>query len=349
MINSKSWLFAIIAVVTLSGCAPGFTLRATTEEYKILSQKESLETLLQQKETSEKLRDKFQLVIAAREFAAANGLKPQGSFSEYADIKREVLVWVLSAAPQTSLEAYSWWFPIVGSVPYKGFFDEAEAKSYALNLKAQGYDIFLRPSPAFSTLGWFKDPLLSTYINFDDVNLVATVFHEIFHNTVWIPGDAFFNETAANVVGYLFAAAFFESRQSMQLAAQARDLLADELRFSAFLDTLHRELQLSFDNKQLNDAQKRASKEKILQTAQLTWNQQEALLKTQSYKNAVKQLNNAVIIAFRIYLLKPNLFIQLYEKDTDLKRFVEKFAEIKQRANKEQKSPYLIVEKMLTE
>lgn len=329
-------------------CAPSFTLRATTEEYKILSKKESLEVLLQQKETSEQLRHKFKLVIAARDFASANGLQPRGSFSEYADINRDVLVWVLSAAPQTSLQAYNWWFPIVGSIPYKGFFVESEAKEYALSLKEQGYDIFLRPSPAFSTLGWFKDPLLSTYIDFDDVNLVTTVFHEIFHNTVWIPGDAFFNETAANVVGYLFAAEFFESLQSPQQAQLARDLLADELRFATFLDSLNSELEQVFNNNQLSDAQKREAKQNILETARNTWIQQEALLKTASYKNAVSKLNNAVIIAFRIYLLRPNLFIQLYEKDTDLKRFIATFAKIKQTADEQQKSPYLIVDSILS-
>jgi len=338
-----------VTCFNIAGCATPFTFRATTEEYKILSKKESLNELLSREETSDILRHKFELVLQARKFALNNGLKPEGSFTEYADIQREVLVWVLSAAPKTSLRPYTWWYPIVGSVPYKGSFDSDLAKKRALELKSEDYDVFLRPSPAFSTLGWFKDPLLSTYIEFDDVDLVTTVFHEIFHNTVWIPGDAFFNESAANVVGYLFSIAFFNEINSPKLAQHAQDALHDELIFADFLEELNQKLEVIYKNDNLADAEKITAREVVFSNAIQDWTTNNKNLKTENYKKVVQNLNNAVIIAFRIYLSKPTLFVKLFDSSKGLEDLIRNFGEIKQSANKSGESPYSILEEMLDE
>ena len=135
---------------------------------------------------------------------------------------------VLSAAYRDKLEPYTWWFPIVGRVPYKGFFDFDDAKKAAKSLYDDGYDVALRPSAAFSTLGWFNDPLTSTTLTRDSLDLVNTVIHEVTHNTFYAPGQAVFNESFASFVGARGAAAFFRSRGQPDAAAHVDAEWADD-------------------------------------------------------------------------------------------------------------------------
>ena len=111
-----------------------------------------------------------------------------GSYSSYSYVDRPDLTYVVLAAPKTELKPYTWWFLIVGRVPYKGYFSKADAEAEIERLKADGYDTNLRTSAAFSTLGWFDDPLLSHLLKYDKVALAEVVFHELFHNTLYLKG-----------------------------------------------------------------------------------------------------------------------------------------------------------------
>src|SRR6185436_12021884 len=116
---------------------------------------------------------------------------------------------VLTVAYPDRLAIRTWWWPIVGRVPYKGFFDFGAARREQLKFEREGFDTELRPSAAFSTLGWFNDPLLSSTLHSDSTWLVNTVIHELLHNTVWIAGDVTFNESFASFAGNHGAQAFF--------------------------------------------------------------------------------------------------------------------------------------------
>src|SRR5262249_54103375 len=153
---------------------------------------------------------KLRLVLEARQFAAESiGLRAKESFTTYSALDRDTLVLVLSGAYRDRLVPKTWWFPIVGSVPYKGFFDFNAARAAAKALGAEGFDVYLRPSAAFSTLGWFNDPLLSTSLRADSIDLVDTVIHELTHNTFYASDQAVFNESFANFVGARGSAWFY--------------------------------------------------------------------------------------------------------------------------------------------
>ena len=220
----------------LSGTPTGrYLARAGWEEGRILLARQPIEALVADSAVPEPTRAKLRLVLEARAFAEDSlGLPAGGSFTTFTDLGRDTLVLVLSGAARDTLAPVTWWFPIVGRVPYKGFFDVDQARAAERALRARGFDTYLRPSPAFSTLGWFDDPLLSTTLAADSVDLVNTVIHELTHNRYYAPDGAVFNESFANFVGARGAERFFLARGDTVRAVRAAARWADERRLAAF-------------------------------------------------------------------------------------------------------------------
>lgn len=201
---------AVLAAATRTG---RYLARAAWEEGKILRHRESIAALVADSGTDAATRGKLQLVLAARTFAVDSlGLPARRAFTTYTKLPSDTLVLVLSGAARDTLAPVTWWFPIVGRVPYKGFFSPREATAEEARLQAGGFDTYLRPSPAFSTLGFFNDPLLSTTLRDDSAEVANTVVHELTHNKYYAAGAAVFNESFANFVGARGAAAFFRAR-----------------------------------------------------------------------------------------------------------------------------------------
>ena len=147
-------------------------------------------------------RAKLRLVLETRAFAVDSlGLPARDAFTQFSQLDHDTLVLVLSGAWRDRLQPVTWWFPVVGRVPYRGYFDFAEAQRAERALAASGYDTYLRPSPAFSTLGFFNDPLLSTTLHEDSVDIANTVIHELTHNRFYASGQAVFNESFASFAG----------------------------------------------------------------------------------------------------------------------------------------------------
>jgi len=187
---------AALAAFYLAGTADGRWLaRAAWEEGRILARRRPIAELAAAGSgVDERTRGKLQLVLGAREFAAESlGLRAGRSFTQYADIGRDTLLLLLTGARRDTLAPVTWWFPVVGRVPYKGFFDWAAARAAADGLRRDDRDAYLRPAGAFSTLGWFDDPLLNTTLAQDSVDLANTVVHEITHNEFYAPGQAAFS------------------------------------------------------------------------------------------------------------------------------------------------------------
>lgn len=207
-------LALVVSAVGCGGCSPSYVLRAAYEETRILWSREPIESLLAGDTLSEEERAKLELASAARRFAENDlGMNVGGAYGSVAEVPPGALLWVVSASDRFRLRAYTWWFPIVGDVAYKGFFHKEDAEAEAAALKAEGYDTYVRQSAAFSTLGWFDDPILSTWLEGRPVGIVRLVLHELLHRTTYLSGKTTFNESFATFIGNTGTIAFFDARE----------------------------------------------------------------------------------------------------------------------------------------
>ena len=191
-------LLALSLSLLLSSC---YYLQAAGGQLEVLRKRESIDRLLDDPDTPAALAARLSLVRAAREFSITElGLPDNGSYRSFAALDRDYVVWNVVAAAEFSIEARTWCFPIAGCVAYRGYFSEHRARAKAAQLKAEGQDVFVGGVTAYSTLGIFDDPLLSTMLGRDDTALVALLFHELAHQRLYLPGDTAFSESFASAV-----------------------------------------------------------------------------------------------------------------------------------------------------
>jgi predicted aminopeptidase len=186
----------------LSGCeSVAFYAQAIGGQLSVMRSARPLESWLADPQTSPALRARLETARRIREFASRElGLPENGSYASYADLGRPYVVWNVFAAPRFSVEAKRECFPFTGCVSYRGFFSEDLARRHAERLREAGYDVHIAGVPAYSTLGWFDDPLLSTFILYPDAQLARLLFHELAHQVVYARNDTAFNESFAVVV-----------------------------------------------------------------------------------------------------------------------------------------------------
>lgn len=306
---------AVLAAVTPMG---RYISRAAWEEGKILRGRRSIAALVRDSATPPATRAKLQLVLDARAFARDSlGLPAKDAFTQFTQLESDTLVLVLSGARRDWLEGKSWWFPVVGRVPYKGFFDVADAQRAERALAADGYDTYLRPSPAFSTLGWFNDPLLSTTLGADSVDLVNTVIHELTHNRYYAKDGAVFNESFANFVGARGSERFFLSRGDSSSAARAVDRWADDRLLAAYWAALYTGLDSAFrsvpgDSLRARRLEIRDSVYAVARTVLVDSIGPRFRTIPVAYAARVR-LDNAALMARRIYLTDLEMFERTYE------------------------------------
>jgi predicted aminopeptidase len=218
------------------------------------------------------------------------------------------VVYVVTAAPRDRLSAYTWWFPIVGSVPYRGYFDRAAAEELVQDMENGGYDTYLRPSVAFSTLGWFDDPLLSNLLRLEPVRLAEVILHELLHNTVYLHGQAAFNESFANFVGSRGAVAFLARRGDSGSERRAAASWEDNLQFSELLGQGIARLERAYAG-----GIPPAEREALLRSLRADFDGHD--WQTGRSPLGEKTLNNAVLVHYRLYNDRLVLFEQAYERN----------------------------------
>ncbi|HEY2380062.1 MAG TPA: aminopeptidase [Terriglobia bacterium] len=199
----------------------GYYLQAIHGEVQLLTHRQSIDKLIAEAKTPEKLRQQLQLVQQLRQFAM-NELKlpVDGDYDKYVEVHRKYVVWDVQAAPEFSLQPKAWRYPFVGSLEYRGYFSEKSANDYGKGLAKKGFDVYVDGVDAYSTLGWFKDPLLSTFIDNTEAELAELLFHELAHKRIFAAGDTDFNEAYATTVGQEGARLWLRSRGETSLLEQ---------------------------------------------------------------------------------------------------------------------------------
>lgn len=313
-------LAILCTVFTLSACHIGYVTRAAYTQSKIIFKSEKINTLLKENPSSlsDEERRKLELVKESREFAKSEiGLKPGKSFTTYTKIDQSELAWIVMGVKKDSFEIKTWWFPIVGSVPYLGFFEKKDAEKKARELEADGYETSVRPTDAFSTLGWFNDPVLSTTLSRPENVIVSTVIHESVHSTIWIPGNVPYNESLANFIGLYGAKEFLieKIRDSTKSEAEKRKIIRQ---VQQWVDTEMRASEIIYDlYKKLNNVYQSegfTTEEKLERKAFLYEMARKKLLAISPKTKLLSSPNNAELVQLVIYMQDLDRFKKLFEQ-----------------------------------
>jgi predicted aminopeptidase len=199
-------IIAALRILLLStalwGCQPAhYYSQAIEGQCRILLARQPISEIMADSESPENLRERLEFILAVREFAKTELQLPVNNhYLTYVDLKQRFVLWNVFAAPEFSLEPKTWCYPVAGCAAYRGYFAEENATQYAGILKRQGYDVYVGGVSAYSTLGWFDDPVLSTFIHFTEARTAALIFHELAHQVLYVQDDTAFNESFATLV-----------------------------------------------------------------------------------------------------------------------------------------------------
>jgi predicted aminopeptidase len=323
-------LFSGAMAMMLISCSPTYVLRAGWEEARILADRRDIQDVIEDPATPPELQRKLGLVREVRVFAERRmGLDAGRSFRSFTATDRDTLVMVVSAAPEFELRWKTWWFPVVGRLPYKGFFNFGAAHREAEALAEQGYDTYVRPSAAFSTLGWFPDPVLTPALRGDELSIAETVIHEITHTTFFPRGHAQFNESFANFVGHRGTIEFYcDARGDSEPCSQAQDRWHDARVFADFFRSLREPLEQLYASNR-GEAEMRRMKREIIETAVRRFDTQVATdLRSGRYGNLDSaDIDNAWLLARLLYYERLGDFETLYGRFGSVKSTVEAIIE----------------------
>jgi predicted aminopeptidase len=265
-----------------------------------------------------------------RAFAKELGLKDTKNYTKYVQLDRDYLAAIVSASQKYSFKRYEWKFPIVGSVPYKGFFLADDARKEAAKLKEKNLDVWIRPVDAFSTLGFFRDPLYSYMRSYPINELADLLIHETVHATIFIKGNMNFNEELAEFIGSEGARLYIEKRFGAD-SETMQNMLArkkDGATFVAYIQTLIAELDALYnadDYKIKTDEEKAAQKAAVIHASQERYTTEyETMFSTDDRRGfATMEINNAYLELFRLYYKKDSELKELYEMSgSDLVKFI---------------------------
>jgi predicted aminopeptidase len=283
--------FFLLFLLFIAGCESlSYYSQAIRGQMGLMGAARPVESWLADPATPPELRERLQAAQRIREFASQRlALPHNGSYSSYADLGRPYVVWNVYAAARFSVEPKQECFPFAGCVSYRGFFSEEDARRQAARLRAEGYDVHLSGVPAYSTLGWFDDPLLSTFIRYPDVQLARLVFHELAHQRVYLKGDPTFNES--------FAVAVEEEGVRRWLQAEGRAGELDALRAARL-----RRQEFAARVAQARERLAKVYQEKIPQDAMLVRKREEYEKLRADYPASVPaEPNNAYLVSIALY------------------------------------------------
>ncbi len=318
----------VLLVALLASCSTArYVSQSLTGGARVLLARQPIERLIAEPDTPADLRTRLELILAMREFARDQLQLPVGkSYSSFVELDRPYVAWNVVAAPALSVEPETWCFPIAGCVSYRGYFSERRAERFADRLRRQGLDVSVGGVTAYSTLGWFADPVLDTFVGLPEVQLAGLLFHELAHRRLYVPGDTAFNESFASFVGTLGEEQWAAERAAAEQWAEAQ---ASARREDQFLDLmlgaracLERLYASSAAPEMIErgKAQEFALLEQRYQEVRLEWEQAGVIIPFYDAWFA-GALNNSHVAAVGDYSIWIESFARLHELSTSLEDF----------------------------
>lgn len=324
----------LVSAALVSGCGTlGYYAHAVNGQLDILARSRPIEDLLNGSATGatepagavpEALRRRLATILQIRAFATETlGLPDNGSYREYAELDRPAVAWNVIATPEFSLAPERWCYPFAGCVPYRGFFAHRRAQRFAAELRRSGRDVRIASVAAYSTLGWFRDPVLSPQLQRDDVELAALLFHELAHQQIYVANDAAFNESFATFVERRGLRRWLE-HEGNRAAYDA--WLAERARHARFLALLrvHRGKLEAVYESDLPVEAKRAAKARVFAEMRATYRSQRAEWGNDPGYDGwfAQDLNNAHLAGIELYHQYVPAFEALFENSgRDFRRF----------------------------
>jgi len=318
-------LTALGALVFVSSCVSlEYYAQAVGGHLEVMWLAVPIEERLRTAETPEPLRAKLARVLAIREFASRElGLPDNDSYRRYADLGRPFVVWNVFAAPEFSVKPVESCFLFAGCVSYRGFYSEEAAQQHAASLDEKGHDVYVGGVPAYSTLGWFNDPVLSTFIQFPEIEVARILFHELAHQTVYAKGDTMFNESFAATVEEEGVRRWLEREGTPAQRAAYDDSRHRRAEFAALVIKYRAELAAFYD-RPVEPEEKRIGKQRLFAQMQDEYR----ALKTSwggfaGYDRLLSRgANNALLASVASYSeLVPAFRALLAQKQGDLSAF----------------------------
>jgi predicted aminopeptidase len=338
-------MLPVITVLLLAACAaPSYYAQAISGHRDLMRQRKDIADILDSGSAGPELQQQLELALEIREFAVAQlRLPDNASYTQFVETGREAVTWNVVAAPEFSLAPRQWCFLVSGCVPYRGYFKLQNAEEFAARLAGAGYDTAVSPVIAYSTLGWYDDPLLDTMFQYSDEQLAAVIFHELAHQELYVSGDAIFNESYASFVGETGLTLWLESSGREGRLAGWLKLQSAGAQFSTLLQKTRTQLAAIYASGQPQDSM-RESKSTVFEDLRADYR----LLVAEQWEGRsyfetlfARELNNASLALINSYRGGSCAFEALYrEAHRDMTRF-QQLAASKARLGKEHRRAWL--------
>lgn len=339
--NPRILLSGFLILLLCSCTEGGYYLQAAKGQYDILKNRQPIDDLLVSGKLDQQQQLELSRILRMRNFASEKlALPDNGSYRSFVALESSYPLWNVVAAPELSLEPKTWCFPIAGCVSYRGYFSESEATEYAVSLKKRNYDTLVTGVPAYSTLSWFDDPVLSSFSSWPASSVARLIFHELAHQQLYLPGDSAFSEAFATSVELAGSKLWLAAYGSDQDTVLFRRQLEREESFIDWTDSLHQQLAEIYAGPS-SKTEKRRLKSALFEEAQHDYlSLKEAWGGYSGYDHWVETLNNARLVSLRTYRkLLPGFDALLAEHNNDFpafysacKELADKPAELRQKS-----------------
>ena len=317
----------LLSAVILSSCQVTYLTKSAYHQAKLLYSRVAIEDVLKESSTTPEQKRKLELVLEAKNFAEKNvGLTQTKNYTSFVQLDQSHVTFAVSAAPKWKLEHHYWNYPLVGKMPYKGYFKKEDAETEKADLEKKNLDTYLRGISAYSTLGWFDDPILSSMMGYQDHDLVNLIIHETTHATLFIKHAADFNERMATFVGNKGTELFYLQKEGPQSPTlqQIQNENYDEAVFSKFITEEIQQLEIWY--KELKTPHDESTRKNRIQEIQTRFSEKiKPQLKTKNYEKFDQiELNNARLLVYKTYMQDLQDFENLYNKlGQDFHKFIE--------------------------